>query len=340
LRKINSFIISEKPIKPWFTWSRAVIGKILGDQFHAYHVKHEIDKGVHALNVIFLRMINKKKDKPYLLEIPMLYLAAKLSAFFSLPWVQRFGNKYPRVFRFVIRRFDMQDFLGLPLTLLLLIIFANFSLLNELAENVVNSESMKAVDRTVTLWLYNRRTPLISQAFYYFTQLGSQYGVVAITLLSSLLLLIRHKGFYLIALILSVLGSSCSMYLLKLYFHRERPLKVYYVPEASFSFPSGHATGAMALEGIILYFLMIESRSKQQKNNWLIAGVTYILAIGFSRIYLGVHFLTDVLGGYLVGFLWVLVSIGIMEFLALRKAKENSRLEREQTSITTYSGKR
>jgi membrane-associated phospholipid phosphatase len=256
----------------------------------------------------------------------MLYLAAKLSAFFSLPWVQRYGNKYPRIFRFLIRRFDMQDFLGLPLTLLLLILFANFSLLNELAENVVNSESMKAVDGTVTLWLYNRRTPLISQGFYYFTQLGSQYGVIAITLLSCLFLLIRRKGFYLIALILSVLGSSCSMYLLKLYFHRDRPLKVYYVPEASFSFPSGHATGAMALEGIILYFLMIESRGKREKNSWLIAGVSYILAIGFSRIYLGVHFLTDVLGGYLVGFLWVLVSIGIMEFLALRKAKENSRL--------------
>ena len=266
------------------------------------------------------------KDKTYLFEVPMLYLAAKLAAFFNLPWVQRWGNKYPKAFKFLVRRFDMQDFLGLPLTLLLLVIFANFSILNELAENVVNSASMKAVDRTVTLFLYKRRTVFLSQLLYSFTQLCSQYGVIAITFLSGLFLLFKRKGFYVVALLLSVLGSGISVSLLKLYFHRERPLNVSYMPEASFSFPSGHATAAMALEGILFYFLAIEARSKREQTVWLIAGLLFILAIGFSRIYLGVHFLTDVLGGYLVGILWVLVSIGIMEFLALRKAREKNNL--------------
>jgi len=174
----------------------------------------------------------------------------------------------------------------------------------------------------VTAWFFNLRTPFLNKAFYYFTQLGTVYGVTAGTVLTGLVLLWQRRGFHILALLISVLGSSLSMYYSKIYFHRERPLNVaFYTPENSFSFPSGHATSAMALVGLLCYFFLIEVEDKKWRLTLFLLGVSYILLIGLSRIYLGVHFLTDVAAGYLLGLLWVIVAIGLMEYSAISKVK-------------------
>jgi len=255
-------------------------------------------------------------------KVPFLYLTKLVEAFFRMPFMRHLAGKFPRLFSFIKNRFKPGVFFGLPFTVILLLIGVNLVMLSELAEHTVNSETFKEVDMQVTAWFFDFRTPFLNKAFYYFTQIGTVYGVTAGTIIAGLILLWQKRGFHLLALLISVLGSSLSMYYSKIYFHRERPLNVaYYTPENSFSFPSGHATSAMALAGLLCYFFLIEIENKKLRLALFLLGVSYILLIGLSRIYLGVHFLTDVTAGYLLGLIWVIVAIGIMEYSAISKVK-------------------
>jgi len=97
--------------------------------------------------------------------------------------------------------------------------------------------------------------------------------------------------------------------------HRPRPLNAFYI-EDSFSFPSGHAAVAVAFYGFCAYILFRLCEQWKWKANAMMIGVSMIAFIGFSRLYLGVHYLSDVWGGYLIGALWLLFGITLGELLS------------------------
>jgi len=110
-----------------------------------------------------------------------------------------------------------------------------------------------------------------------------------------------------------VAGSETFSFLGKLAFHRPRPELAMYI-EHSFSFPSGHATIAVAFYGFAGYLLMRFAPGWKRKVNILFATIFIIMAIGFSRIYLGVHYISDVWSGYLVGAIWLIIAISFFEW--------------------------
>ena len=99
----------------------------------------------------------------------------------------------------------------------------------------------------------------------------------------------------------------------KFLIRRLRPVEPVYL-ESSYSFPSAHSTLAVVLYGFIFYYLWRQTKKRSQKNLILVLGILLILAIGFSRIYLGVHFFTDVAGGYFLGLAWLCGGIGLVEW--------------------------
>lgn len=257
-----------------------------------------------------------------MLPIPALFLSQRIKALWRHPAMKRLRGRYPRSYAFIRQRFDPGLFWGLPLSILLVLVSVNLAMFSELAEEAVNSDDMQQVDMAVTAWFFNLRHPILSQATYYFTHLGSNYGITGLTTLLSLLLLWKKKPYYVLALLVSVLGSGLSSRLTKLYFQRERPLNLsYYDPESVFSFPSGHATSAVALMGILCYFVFLEAKTLRTRLLAALAALIYIGLMGLSRIYLGMHFLTDIAAGFILGFLWVILAIGLMEYFAQRNLR-------------------
>jgi membrane-associated phospholipid phosphatase len=256
-------------------------------------------------------------------HIPFLFFTRKIKAFLRQPYMQQLRSRYPRVYGFIRNRFHPDEFRGLPLTILVILISVNLFILSELAEHTVNSQGVKNLDMEISAMFFNLRTPLLSLMVYYFTLFGTVYGVAGTTTVVGAVLLWKRRGFYLLALLVAVLGSGLAMQLTKLYFQRERPLNfAYYVPDATYSFPSGHATSAMALMGILGYFIWLEFKDKRVRWALWVLGALYVLSMGFSRIYLGVHFLTDVAAGFLLGLLWVILAIGLMEYFVLQKLRK------------------
>ena len=103
-------------------------------------------------------------------------------------------------------------------------------------------------------------------------------------------------------------GSALCTHLTKLLFERTRP-EAGLITETSFSFPSGHTANSTAFYGFLAFLLFLRLSRKRQKIILLIGITLFLLLMGLSRIYLGVHFTSDVLGGYLMGGWWLVLAI-------------------------------
>ena len=127
------------------------------------------------------------------------------------------------------------------------------------------------------------------------TQLSGTVVVILITLL----VLIFHKNKkYGIFMATDLILITLFQYILKFTFLRVRPVDINLIEETGYSFPSGHSLTAMAFYGFIIYLIQTSNLNKRSKNIYTILFSIIILVVGLSRVYLGVHFFTDVLGAF------------------------------------------
>ena len=178
----------------------------------------------------------------------------------------------------------------------------------ELADEVLEGDS-RAFDRAVLLWIHDTFPDWLDGPMRLVTALGNFYVVVP--LLAVAVFVFYRRGWRLTAvlLVVSTGGSIVLTTVLKGLFQRTRPELVESGYQASFySFPSGHATVAVGLYGMLTVILAYRLRGAAR---WAVAvcGLLVVLLIGFSRLYLGVHYPTDILAGYLSALLW-LVCVG------------------------------
>lgn len=146
--------------------------------------------------------------------------------------------------------------------------------------------------------------------------IGSSKIAIGISIVTMALLyfLLKHR-LELILFLWVGLGSQLLNTLMKLLFHRERPNLHRIVEEIGYSFPSGHSMGAFSLYGVIAYLLWRHLRRRHQRILLILFAVFMTGGIGWSRIYLGVHYPSDVIGGYVASCAWLMLSIGLFETL-------------------------
>lgn len=161
-------------------------------------------------------------------------------------------------------------------------------------------------DHAVKIWLDNISNPWLDQFFRWVTGLGSPQTLTVLGLLSLVIFLLLHRGIQGMALNLCLLTSWGTMHLLKDFFARPRPPGQHLTYAAGYSFPSGHAMVSMAFYGFLAYLLWVNIPGRSGRC-WAALLMLLIFLIGMSRIYLNVHYASDVLGGFLFGGLFMLV---------------------------------
>lgn len=242
----------------------------------------------------------------------MKYLSDLLDAALTNKVAQKVASRYPRAFKVIADRLSLKDFFGFPFTVIIGIFISGIIFFDELSENIENSNWMLSLDQSMAKYFFTVRHENIAQFFYYFTKLCSLPYVMVIALIVVIGSAFLKKYIYIAALLITLLGTGATVQIAKFYFLRIRPEDYSYYNESSYSFPSGHSMAAMAFYGLTFYLII-----RNHLNNrrfWAACGVMFILLIGFSRIYLGVHFLSDVLAGYSLGLLWLLLGISIIEW--------------------------
>ncbi|MCU0542308.1 MAG: phosphatase PAP2 family protein [Oscillatoriaceae cyanobacterium Prado104] len=180
-----------------------------------------------------------------------------------------------------------------------------------LAEEVLEKETYD-FDSSILLALRNIHTPLLDRIMFGFTCLGEPNLLLAMCVTLGILLLVRKHRSEALTIAIAGGGAVGLNLLLKQLFARDRPQLWERVVDVRFySFPSGHAMISMVIYGLLGYFLV----ARFPKQKWLICCLTVLLitAIGLSRLYLGVHWPTDIIAGYTAGLVWLIACILSLE---------------------------
>jgi len=158
------------------------------------------------------------------------------------------------------------------------------------------------------------------------TQMGAPPFLIAITLIVGWRFAAKGQARLAAVLALSTIGASAADESIKLLYHRPRPIAFFgYDEPMTYSFPSGHATTSICFYGLLAIILAGSMKSLPLRRALWAAACVLVLLIGFSRVYLGVHYPADVLGGYAFGAAWLL---GVVNATAGRWLRPSSRTSR------------
>ncbi len=172
----------------------------------------------------------------------------------------------------------------------------------------------KFIDLAIFDRLYAFTSPKTNKFMLFITFLGKhQFLVPANLILIFYFLLIRHQNWFSIRIATIALSSLLLMFLLKYLFHRKRPLSPLLKAAKGLSFPSGHAIMAVTFYGLLSYILLHTIDTGLFK--YLLISLLWLLIvlIGYSRVYLRVHYASDVLAGFIIGLLWLFISLFVLQ---------------------------
>ena len=235
------------------------------------------------------------------------------SALAANPYLRRQRRRYPRLVAFLGARFDRSRFDGLPLTLLVLALGYVAVLFGGVVEDLLTSDSIVAVDQAVAQLVARFRPHELVPVFTWVTALGVSIVVAPLLLIALGGVWLTRGRWLAISLLVSAGGTAIFNTLGKLAFQRPRPVEAVLL-EHSYSFPSGHAAIALGFYGFLGYVLIRSTDGWKTRVNILLSTFVFALLIGLSRIVLGVHYLSDVWAGYLVGAGWLTIGIAISEW--------------------------
>lgn len=194
-----------------------------------------------------------------------------------------------------------------------LIIFVFF------AANVALGERVTRFDLMVSQWVWSKASPGLTAAMLLITDLGSILWVSLAALLGALFMLWRRRWPLLLMVVLMVYGGMLLNTTLKHFFQRARPvMEEPLLSLATYSFPSGHALAATVLYGMLAIVALRTVRHKHWRRVALVGAALIIALVAFSRIYLGVHYLSDVLAGITLGIAWLALCLILLEVLRRR----------------------
>lgn len=222
------------------------------------------------------------------------------------------------------------NLVGLELLAGLVLLTAGAWIFGWMAEDLAEGDTK--VDDRLANWLHEHATPGWTRFFENVTLIGNFPVLLAVTVAAAALLWRRRRIAELQLLLLAFVGAEVITLGLKLGFRRERP----FFPdplssEGTYSFPSGHACVSLAVYGTLGYILARRAATRRAQIAVLAGAAILVLLIGFSRLYLGVHFLSDVIAGYSIGLAWVALCVVLLHLRLRLKARRQTSLYRAST---------
>ncbi|SFI97820.1 phosphatase PAP2 family protein [Thermoflavimicrobium dichotomicum] len=185
---------------------------------------------------------------------------------------------------------------------LIMMAFGSLNLFAELSEDLLESE-LENIDQMVRQMVEHYHSPSLTSFFTVITELGSTGFLTMLTTITVMVLLYKYKRWKEALALIMVVGT-CSIFttVFKHLFQRQRPMEDPLIDATGYSFPSGHSVGSMAFYGFLIYLCL-----KMRLPHYWKMGISFFLGsvivlVGFSRIYLEAHYLTDVLAGFSLGF--------------------------------------
>jgi undecaprenyl-diphosphatase len=204
---------------------------------------------------------------------------------------------------------------------------ASLWLLGILAKSMISSPALAEFDTGIVDRVYLQRYPTARTILEAIDFIGHE-GMIVVGVLVAILFLQRQQWYYLIVWGIALVGGHFLNDQLKDMVARPRPVfEQMWITENTYGFPSGHAMTAILVSGMLAYFLVIGPHPRRYRALVLMTAALVVLIIGCSRLLLGLHYLTDVLAGYIAGGIWVAACIITLETIRRQNSHLRGRTE-------------
>lgn len=231
-----------------------------------------------------------------------------------------------RLWGWVVDRFDRRAHLGLHLTLALATGVAAVWVFSALLDAVLDNATLVRLDMLIDAQIHRLETPAGVALFTWITRVGSPGSMAVLGAIGAVALLIRRERRMCVTWIAAFVGCAVLERALKLLVHRSRPVYAgAQLARQSFSFPSGHAMGSFIGFGMLTYLIAAHWRlPRRVRLPTIVAATIIVLLVGVSRVYLGAHYPSDVLGGYAAAAAWMAACVGGLAVWLHRRDRASS----------------
>jgi len=186
-------------------------------------------------------------------------------------------------------------------------------LFGAIAEDIVTSDRLTVLDIQVARWLRAQATPEVTRWMLLVTDLHSTIAVSCYAGVVAAALAWRRQWRHLATVFVCVAGGLTLNVLMKLAFHRARPvLDDPLLTLTSYSFPSGHVAGSTLMYGLLVAWMFTRTRRPLVRAAVAVAAAGAIALVAFTRMYLGVHYLSDVVAAFAEGVAWLALCLGAL----------------------------
>lgn len=222
----------------------------------------------------------------------------------------------PRLARFLRMRLDSEYYLGLLLTAGILTMAAASVAFMLLARQVLEANAFAATSTPIFEWLSDLKTPLLTEAMLKISAMHGTKGMTVLVFIVVVVMAWKRYWIWLVILLMAVPPGAAINAMMKQVFERSRPqLNSPVLVLHDYSFPSGHTCSSTLFYGVLAAFLIAHTRSWHLRGLVCTSAFAIVAVIAFSRVYLGAHFLSDVLAGFAEGIAWLAFCMTLIHTL-------------------------
>jgi undecaprenyl-diphosphatase len=228
-------------------------------------------------------------------------------------YINKFKENHPKTTNFIQQRISRSGHKGLWFTIGIILSAVSFFYFLALTQDILAHEPFVQADVRIMNLITGFRDLPTANVFLFFTYLGSWPIVMSLEAIVLIVLFLLNKRRLALFSFFSVIMTEGVYNILKLIIHRTRPDVGYsLIPRNGFSFPSGHATLSIVFYGLLGYLIYRVCKKWWQKLLVIISTLVMVYLIGFSRMYLGVHWSSDILAGWAVGLSILILTIALL----------------------------
>jgi undecaprenyl-diphosphatase len=237
-----------------------------------------------------------------------------------------FHRRFAPQIAFIKARLSPTGRFGLHLVLGALVLICAGWLFGGIAEDVVNGDPLTVVDAHIATWFHAHAVPTVTLSMLLITNLHGTWGITILALVVSLFLILKRAWHWLLALVLVVPGGMLLNLLLKHAFARARPMFADpMLTLTTYSFPSGHVAAATLFYGLLAAYMVTKIEAWRWRVLITLLAFLIVGLVGLSRVYLGVHYLSDVLAALAEGIAWLAICLTAMHSLKLHSGDRPTR---------------
>ncbi len=232
-------------------------------------------------------------------------------------------RRFPRQLSFLRARLAPEGLFGRHFTIGATLLIGAAWLFGGIAEDLITGDPLVLIDAFISEWLRSHTTPRFTRWMQYVSALASTSAVIILTLIMAFVLLWKRLWYWLSGLVFAVAGGIILNLLLKDLLGRARPGWAD-AALADAGFPSGHTMMATLIYGFIATYLILGTRSWPARFLIALMAIAVIFLIALSRLYLGAHYLSDVLGAMAAGMVWLTLCLTTVEIVHRYRTRSSS----------------